>query len=107
MAGLSLAATPYNAAFAESMGFVKDFYNIPEYGELLPPAQTALHGYVVEGQGTAREALDDIAAQHTVILTGAGTLAAGPSALHPPKGSGDHPARWAHHEPQPRRRHHR
>ena len=40
------------------MGFVKDFYNIPEYGLLLPPAQTALSNYVVEGKGTAKEALD-------------------------------------------------
>ena len=59
-----LAAAPYNAAFAETMGMVKDFYNIPEYGELLPPAQTALSNYVVGGQGTAQEALDAIAAEH-------------------------------------------
>ena len=43
---------------------VKDFYNIPEYGQLLPPAQTALSNYVVGGQGTAQEALDTIAKEH-------------------------------------------
>jgi multiple sugar transport system substrate-binding protein len=69
-----LAASPYNGAFAETMGFVKDFYNIPEYGLLLPPAQTALSSYVVEGKGTAKEALDSIAAEHTKILTDAGYI---------------------------------
>ena len=69
-----LAAAPYNAAFAETMGMVKDFYNIPEFGELLPPAQTALSNYVVGGQGTAKEALDAIAAEHTKILTDYGYL---------------------------------
>ena len=39
-----LDAAPYNAAFAETMGMVKDFYNIPEYGELLPSAQARFAG---------------------------------------------------------------
>jgi len=69
-----LQAAPYNGAFAETMGFVKDFYNIPEYGLLLPPAQTALSAYIVEGKGTAKEALDSIAAEHTAILTDAGYI---------------------------------
>ena len=30
-----LNATPYNPAFAETMTFVKDFWNIPEFGSLL------------------------------------------------------------------------
>ena len=60
----SWPVAPYNAAFAETMGMVKDFYNIPEYGELLPAAQAALSTYVVEGKGTAQEALDAIAAEH-------------------------------------------
>ena len=69
-----LAAAPYNAAFGETMGMVKDFYNIPEYGELLTPAQAALSDYVVGGTGTAQEALDAIAAEHTRILTEYGYL---------------------------------
>ena len=69
-----LNGTPYNRAFAETMGFVKDFYNIPQFGELLPPAQTALSAYVVEGTGTAEEALDSIAAEHSKILTQYGYL---------------------------------
>ena len=72
-----LKASPYNAAFAETMGMVKDFYNIPEYGELLPPAQTALSNFVVGGQGTAQEALDAIAAEHTKVLMEYGYLKEG------------------------------
>jgi multiple sugar transport system substrate-binding protein len=67
-----LTGQPYNKAFAATMGFVKDFYNIPEYGQLLPPAQTALSNYVVGGQGTAKEALDSIAKEHDAILKAAG-----------------------------------
>ena len=63
-----LAAAPYNGAFAETMGMVKDFYNIPEYGELLPAAQAALSAYIVEGKGTAQEALDTIAKAHDEIF---------------------------------------
>jgi multiple sugar transport system substrate-binding protein len=67
-------ATPYNAAFAETMNFVKDFWNIPEYGELLPIAQREFSKYVIEGQGTAKEALDNIAKEHTEILKKAGCI---------------------------------
>jgi multiple sugar transport system substrate-binding protein len=69
-----LNATPYNAAFAETMGIVKDFYNIPEFGQLLPPAQAALSNYVVGGQGTAQEALDAIVVEHERILKEYGYL---------------------------------
>lgn len=66
--------TPYNIAFKESMGFVKDFWNIPEYGSLLEVSQRELGNYVIAGQGTAQEALDNIAAEWTTILTNAGYL---------------------------------
>jgi multiple sugar transport system substrate-binding protein len=69
-----LNAAPYNPAFAETMGMVKDFYNIPEYGQLLPSAQAALSGYVVEGTGTAQEALDTIAQEHEQIFKEYGYL---------------------------------
>ena len=69
-----LEAAPYNPAFAETMGMVKDFYNIPEYGQLLPSAQAALSSYVVEGTGTAQEALDAIAQEHEQIFTEYGYL---------------------------------
>jgi multiple sugar transport system substrate-binding protein len=69
-----LKVAPYNASFAETMGFVKDFWNIPEFGDLLPPAQTEFSKYVVSGEGTAKEALDNIAKAHTEILTKAGYI---------------------------------
>jgi multiple sugar transport system substrate-binding protein len=69
-----LKAAPYNPAFAETMGMVKDFYNIPIYGQLLPSAQAALSNYVVGGQGTAQEALDTIAKEHEQIFKDAGLL---------------------------------
>jgi multiple sugar transport system substrate-binding protein len=69
-----LKAAPYNAAFAETMGMVKDFYNIPQYGELLPAAQAALSDYVVGGKGTAQQALDAIAKAHEEIFKKYGYL---------------------------------
>ena len=69
---LFLEATPFNPAFAETMTFVKDFWNIPEYGELLRVSQTELGNYIVGGQGTAQEALDRMAEQQQQILEDAG-----------------------------------
>lgn len=69
-----LNATPYNAAFAETMTFVKDFWNIPEFGQLLEPAQRYLHGYVVGGQGTAQEAMDGMAFEMDEILIETGVI---------------------------------
>ncbi|GMQ78805.1 MAG: extracellular solute-binding protein [Anaerolineae bacterium] len=67
-------ATPYNAAFAETMTFVKDFWNIPEFGELLNVAQTEFGRYILEGEGTAEEAMNRIAEQHNQILLDAGYI---------------------------------
>lgn len=69
-----LNATPYNQAFSESMTFVKDFWNIPEFGQLLEPVQRYLHAYVVGNQGTAKEALDNIAVEQHEILVEAGVI---------------------------------
>ncbi|MDX2160019.1 MAG: extracellular solute-binding protein [bacterium] len=67
-----LNLTPYNAAFAETMTFVKDFWNIPEFGSLLEVAQRYLHAYVVGGEGTAQDALDNMAAEMDEVLAEAG-----------------------------------
>jgi len=68
-----LNATPYNRAFAETMTFVKDFWNIPEFGQLLEPTQRYLSGYVVAGQyPTAQEALDKLAEEQDTILVDTG-----------------------------------
>jgi multiple sugar transport system substrate-binding protein len=69
-----LDATPFNPAFAETMGFVKDFWNVPVYGELLEVTQREFSGYVVEGQGTAEEAMNTIAEEHDAILREAGFI---------------------------------
>jgi multiple sugar transport system substrate-binding protein len=69
-----LGNTPYNQAFAESMTFVKDFWNIPQFGQLLEPVQRYLHAYVVGGEGTAQEALDGMAFEQHEILVEAGIL---------------------------------
>ncbi len=63
-----LNAAPFNPAFAETMNFVQDFWNIPIYGELLEVTQRELHGFVVEGVGTAEEAMNTIAEEHDRIL---------------------------------------
>jgi len=63
---------PFNAAFAQTMNMVKDFTNIPEYGQMLPVIQSALHNYIVGGKGTAKEALDGVAKEWTTILKDAG-----------------------------------
>jgi multiple sugar transport system substrate-binding protein len=70
-----LNATPYNRAFAETMTFVKDFWNIPEFGQLLEPTQRYLSGYIVAGQyDSAQEALDLMAEEHDAILVEAGYI---------------------------------
>jgi multiple sugar transport system substrate-binding protein len=69
-----LTATPYNAAFAQTMTFVKDFWNIPEFGQLLAPTQSALSGFVVAGEGTAQEVLDALAEEKDAILVETGVI---------------------------------
>jgi len=69
-----LNATPFNPAFATTMTFVKDFFNIPPYGQLLEVSQREWSKFVVEGTGTAQEAMDTIAAEWTTILTDTGFI---------------------------------
>lgn len=69
-----LKATPYNAAFAQTMTFVKDFWNIPEFAQLLAPTQSALSGYVVGGQGEAKDVLDKLAEDQDKILVDTGVI---------------------------------
>jgi multiple sugar transport system substrate-binding protein len=63
-----LNATPFNPAFAETMNFVVDFWNIPIYGQLLESTQRELSAFIVEGQGTAQETMDTIAEEHDKVL---------------------------------------
>lgn len=67
-----LKVAPFNGAFAETMTFVKDFTNIPEFGKLLPISQENLHKYIVSGEGSAKASLQAIAEGFTEVLTDAG-----------------------------------
>ncbi len=69
-----LNANPYNPAFAETMTFVKDFFNIPPYGQLLEISQRELSRFIVEGTGTAQETMDNIATEYDKILRETGYI---------------------------------
>jgi multiple sugar transport system substrate-binding protein len=69
-----LEVAPFNPAFAESMQMVKDFWNVPVYGELLAISQRELHAYIVGGEGDAQTHLDTIATEHEKILRDAGFI---------------------------------
>ena len=66
-------ATPYNAAFAQSMNLVRDFWNVPQYNELLSSAVQHM-GEALDGVKAPKEALDLIAAEHERILKDGGLL---------------------------------
>ena len=62
-----LNAAPYNPTFAEAFGFVKDFWNIPEYNQLLG-IQGEYLNLAISGQMDAKEALDEIALEQQEVL---------------------------------------
>lgn len=64
-------ATPYNATFAESVPYLKDFYNNPQYSELLTVSQKYLNE-AVAGIKPPKAALDAIAQEQQPILDQAG-----------------------------------
>jgi len=69
-----LKNTPYNQAFSDSMNMVKDFWNIPVFGEMLEPVDRILHPYIVEGTGDPKALLDQLAAEQHQILVDNGIL---------------------------------
>ena len=64
---LFLNATPYNRAFAASFPYLRDFWAVPEYGQLLDACQTNWNAVIV-GSKSAKEALDEIARKHEQIF---------------------------------------
>ncbi len=70
-----LSYAPYNKTFAESQKFFRDFYNNPQYAELLESCQQAFNS-VASGSAQPKQALDQLAAKHTAILEKAGVLKA-------------------------------
>lgn len=69
-----LDVAPYNAAFAETMGMVMDYWNIPVFGQLLEITQRELSGFIVGGEGTAADAMNRMAEEHEKILKDTGYL---------------------------------
>lgn len=61
-------ATPYNEAFYQTMFKVKDFWATPEYAELLIAMNQRLYPVITADQGTAKEALDALAADWNAIF---------------------------------------
>lgn len=71
-----LKATPYNAEFAASLPYLRDFWSVPEYGQLLVETQTWFGRYL-DGDGTspsAQDCLDKLAEAHEAIFRKAGYL---------------------------------
>jgi len=66
-------ATPYNPAFAESLDHLKDFWNIPVYGELMTTAVKRI-AEAIDGECSPQEALDTLTAEHEAILRDGGFL---------------------------------
>lgn len=66
-----LKATPYNAAFAQSLDHVQDFWNVPVYNELLAKAVQRLAGSL-DGLASSQEALTGLAKDHDGIFEDAG-----------------------------------
>jgi multiple sugar transport system substrate-binding protein len=69
-----LNATPYNPAFAKSLTIMKDFWAVPEYGQLLETFSKTVGAYIIRDEGTAEQALDKVTAQWTQIFEDAGYL---------------------------------
>jgi multiple sugar transport system substrate-binding protein len=65
-----LEVAPFNAAFAETMQMVKDFWNIPIFAQLLEVSQRELSGFIVPEtvEGTAADAMKRMAEWHDKIL---------------------------------------
>ena len=61
-------ATPYNEAFAASFPYLRDFWAVPQYSELLTECQTNWSA-AISGQISSKEALDTIAQKHEEIFT--------------------------------------
>jgi multiple sugar transport system substrate-binding protein len=65
-----LNATPFNAAFADSMKIVKDFWAVPVFADMLFQMNDALHPYITTGEGDPKALLDGLAAEWTATLAG-------------------------------------
>lgn len=69
-----LNATPYNPAFKQSMEIFRDFWALPEYGQLFESYAKIVGAYVIRGEGTAEEALNEVLDVWTEIFKEAGYI---------------------------------
>jgi multiple sugar transport system substrate-binding protein len=60
-------ASPYNAAFAQSMDIAQDFWNVPAYNELIAATAQQL-GEALDGKKSSKDALTQMAAEDGKIL---------------------------------------
>jgi multiple sugar transport system substrate-binding protein len=60
-------ASPYNAAFAQSMDIAQDFWNLPVYNELIAATAQQL-GEALDGKKSSKDALTQMAAEHERIF---------------------------------------
>ncbi|MEZ8141878.1 ABC transporter substrate-binding protein [Enterovibrio norvegicus FF-33] len=68
------STAPFAADFVEAMSNVKDFWQEPNYAELLQAMQKRLHDYVVAGKGTPEQALEKLKDDWQEILEDGGQL---------------------------------
>ncbi|MBM3240134.1 extracellular solute-binding protein [Candidatus Poribacteria bacterium] len=66
-----LNATPYNKAFSDSFPYLRDFWAVPEYAELIEVCQTNWNAAIV-GTITPKEAMDTVTKEHERIFREAG-----------------------------------
>jgi multiple sugar transport system substrate-binding protein len=66
-------ASPYNAAFADSLDVLQDFWNVPCYNELLAVAVRYL-GEAVDGKRSPEDALKALAEEHEALMKENGLL---------------------------------
>ena len=64
----------YAQGFLDSMGIVKDFWQEPTFVELMLPMQEHVHDYVVNGKGSAKEALDKFIEEWVEVFEADGKL---------------------------------
>lgn len=67
-----LKSKPYNRALMESMNFIKDFWVVPEYPELLKVSQKYWFRFLTTDEITAQEAMDSISQEWENIFEWAG-----------------------------------
>jgi multiple sugar transport system substrate-binding protein len=67
-------SAPFAQDFLTAMGEVVDFWAEPSYAQLMQAMQRRIHDYVVAGQGTAKQALDQLIADWTKVFKDDGKL---------------------------------